>query len=126
MTIAPSQNSLSPQPIAVGNQETGQPRRQFDALWIATALACSLMLYIASFGPACWLLMWLDQGGGDWLCTAYAPILWTCKYGPRPIHDGFEFYLNFGLTNQGLIIEDATVWFRLTPPKHWIFQLLGL
>lgn len=63
------------------------------AFWATVGLV-AVLLYVASFGPACGILHHL--GDPDYALPAYwfiyAPIIWTYENGPERIRDTIEWY----------------------------------
>ena len=47
------------------------------------------LLYVASFGPACWITSWCDFGGG-WILVIYRPIIFIAE--TYPVLDYFAWY----------------------------------
>jgi hypothetical protein len=52
--------------------------------WIVAMLIGLPLLYVASFGPACWIC-WRRQWESPTLSVAYAPIIWLMQNGPDPV-----------------------------------------
>lgn len=55
-------------------------RHERWAKWMAVAIACSPVLYVLSFGPACWIVSRTDCGHAV-VTEAYRPIssaVWKC------------------------------------------------
>jgi len=59
--------------------------------WIVALVVGLPVLYVASFGPACWLTGWCELNG-DWLLAAYAPIIRTINHGPDWLHNFLTSY----------------------------------
>lgn len=68
---------------------------------ILTAVLIGLpVLYVASFGPVCWMCRfahnhgWYESGGVayQFLTWLYAPLLWLQLNGPAPIIRGLNWY----------------------------------
>ena len=74
------------------------------AFW-ATVFVISLpLLYVLSFGPACWITSRLSLSG-DWLVFAYRPMIWA---------------MESGLESGSGILFDATLWYSmLGSSKDW-------
>lgn len=53
---------------------TDQRKRSSIAFW--TTVALLVFLYVASFGPACWLAARSTENQTDVLQTVYAPLIW--------------------------------------------------
>jgi hypothetical protein len=63
--------------------------------WIATVLIGLPMLYVASFGPACWITSHLGRDDST-VETAYLPIFWAWDFLPKPIQSGLRSYGTLG------------------------------
>ncbi len=59
--------------------------------WIAALLIGLPVLYVASFGPACWLCE-NDVIAQRHAWLAYRPITWTCTKAPDTISNAILFY----------------------------------
>ena len=57
----------------------------------ATVVVAGLVLYVASFGPACWLSDRMEMNA-PLFWEFYQPIEWIVDYGPRPLRDALECY----------------------------------
>jgi len=60
-------------------------------LWIVALMMAPPVLYVASFGPACWITS-RSSPSGDWLLVAYRPLMWTMEDGPAPASDAIVWY----------------------------------
>ena len=60
------------------------------AFWATVALVV-VLLYVASFGPACWITS-RNSLSGDWLFVAYRPLVWTMENGPGLALDALAWY----------------------------------
>ena len=74
------------------------------AFW-ATVVLVAAMLYVASFGPACWASPYV-QPSGDFVSVVYCPILMCWKWGPEWLGDlildyGSAWETDFGLYMRG-------------------------
>jgi len=67
--------------------------------WIAALLIGLLLLYVASFGPACWVNQRTGRGG-RLLVTTYRPLLWIADslHWYRPL----EWYTRLGISDSNL------------------------
>lgn len=69
------------------------------------ALLAGFVVYLASFGPACWLLAVNDN-----LVTpyrfAYAPAIWIGSHGPEPVRNSIVRYANLGLRQGQVFLWD--------------------
>ena len=54
------------------------------------------MLYVASFGPACWVTSWCNLHGG-WILVMYRPIIWIAE--TAPVLDYVTWYSLAGASN---------------------------
>ncbi len=77
--------------------------------WGFAALALSL-LYLLSFGPACWVNSRFGSGPSPTLNLAYAPLLWMHRRAPAVVRWRLLEYANLGcgkhsvyLVNEGVI-----------------------
>ena len=73
------------------------------AFWATVALV-AVLLYVASFGPACWLR---DQGRIPKLATAlfYRPLIRAMFDGPRPVRRMLRKYAEWGAPPYVLMIS---------------------
>jgi hypothetical protein len=90
--------------------------------WILSLLIGLPVLYVASFGPACWLSKPREQKFvtiESWNFSYasyrspprfYWPLGWLILNGPKPIHVGLMWYARFGLDEIGP---------PLYLPAHW-------
>jgi hypothetical protein len=64
--------------------------------WLFRTIAGLILLpvlYIASFGPAIWLIGWLgDLRLQIFLVQFYTPIHWVMENGPEPVANALEWY----------------------------------
>lgn len=68
-----------------------------------TAVMAMLVIYLLSFGPACWIVMRNGFYGGDWVSAIYRPVLWGWEYSPQPVKHWIKVYANVG-TNGRLFV----------------------
>jgi len=62
--------------------------------WIVSLLIGLPVLYVATFGSACWLAYWLDKEP-DWqesLLVAYRPLLFSVARCPTQVQDALIHY----------------------------------
>src|SRR5262249_14434636 len=59
--------------------------------WIVALLIALPVMYVASFGPACWLCenRTLNQQSA-WI--AFRPLTWLCAHGPKPVRASLRQY----------------------------------
>jgi hypothetical protein len=71
----------------------GDHRKPTVAFW-TTVFLVAAGLYMAGFGPACWLLWrpWCPSAAVELLPVIYWPITWLIQSGPDPIRDAFIWY----------------------------------
>jgi hypothetical protein len=53
--------------------------------WIVASAMTLPVLYVASFGPACWISSHHSAGNGEVVTAVYKPILRLYVRGPRPV-----------------------------------------
>jgi len=84
--------------------------RRSKRFWIA--VAAMPILYVASFGPACWIRSWCFQRSPPYvagtpgppepvLSMAYMPLGWLIENAPRPIDDALYTYAVIGMGRPG-------------------------
>jgi hypothetical protein len=61
------------------------------AFWLIVALIGLPVLYVASFGPACWITSRCDLSPAR-LAAAYRPMMWVMGNGPGPLSDALVWY----------------------------------
>jgi hypothetical protein len=66
-------------------------RRERWAKWTAVAVVGLPVLYVLSFGPACWMADG-TEAADPLLWTFYSPIEWVYYHAPRPVRDAIERY----------------------------------
>jgi hypothetical protein len=83
-------------------------RRERWAKWTLATTVCVPMLYVLSFGPACW---WFSESfGPKWgqevnhkgrriqnlrvqvVPAAFAPVAWVARRGPQPLFSAVRWY----------------------------------
>ena len=76
-------------------------RKPSPTAWIVATLIGVPLLYVASFGPACWWFSVPPSGPRDWgysaieyhkVSTVYWPIGWVAKHGPYPVQRCIAWY----------------------------------
>ena len=68
-------------------------RKRSSWLWIVGAVIAPLLLYVLSFGPACWWLTQKSKWGQERVSSIYAPILYVAQKCYQPSHaDGGTVY----------------------------------
>lgn len=69
--------------------------------WLPVALLTGFVVYLASFGPACWLLPVNHQLATP--CNiVYAPVVWVGLHGPEPVRNSVLRFANLGV-HQGQV-----------------------
>jgi len=68
-------------------------RRERWALWTLVALVCLPVLYVASFGPVCWIVSRLDA---NWALEVYRPLGWVMWHG-EGIGSAMARYVEYGI-----------------------------
>ena len=66
--------------------------------WIVALLIGLPVLYVASFGPACWISS-RAKLTGKWVITPYRPIIWLWVIGPEAVGDSVVWYSSIGATD---------------------------
>ena len=77
--------------------------------WIALTLVALPALYVASFGPACWLES--RSGGlyrafnlGRFFDFAYRPLIWTADRAPSRFWRALDMYARFGMPENSFVV----------------------
>jgi len=64
-----------------------------------------LVLYVGSFGPACW---WAFRDVPPTSLTTvssfYRPVIWIGSYGPEPVRRAISWYIRIGIERQKTVI----------------------
>jgi hypothetical protein len=68
-----------------------EERKKATWPWIVALLIGPLVLYVLTFGPACWLCK-CEVIGVRAVWLAYRPVVWTARHGPQPIRSLFYKY----------------------------------
>ena len=81
---------------------SGDRKKSGVAFW-ATVLLVGVLVYVASFGPAIWVIDH-DDLPAAWAVDAfeivYRPILWLEDNGPTPISNAIDWYLELWRTSR--------------------------
>jgi hypothetical protein len=75
--------------------------------WIVAVLIALPVLYIASFGPVCWVAASYRMNG-DSLSSVYAPVFWTLNHGPSWLRNAADRYVHVGAGEHCGWIENST------------------
>lgn len=103
------------------------PRRNSDwTKWFAAGaiLVGLLVLYVASFGPACWIATNLDSDPGRRLVAKiYYPVFLVVWEGPIPASQALYWYANAGIPESRVVLvpvddEDGTTGMSLLVPRE--------
>jgi hypothetical protein len=70
-------------------------RKKPGAAFWATVLLVVPMLYVLSFGPACWITSRTEIGAGI-LPTLYRPMIWAWDSYPQSLHHQLLWYSRVG------------------------------
>jgi hypothetical protein len=82
------------------------------AFW-ATVVLAVVLLYVASFGPACWISSRTNAGAAA-VSTVYRPLTWGKSKSER-IADAIDWYSGFGSA-------DGWAWVELEVANNTIWQ----
>jgi hypothetical protein len=74
-------------------------RRERWAKWTLAAAVGLPTLYVASFGPACWISTRL-QPSGEIISTVYSPIIPVMRQGPMVVQYVLIHYVLFGMPQE--------------------------
>jgi hypothetical protein len=66
------------------------------AFWATVVVVGLPLLYVLSFGPACWITSRCSLPG-DWLFVVYAPMIWPLNNGPTFLFDAISWYSLIGV-----------------------------
>jgi hypothetical protein len=96
-------------------------RKERWAKWTLATLIGPPMLYVASFGPACWWLSSLPNHQGSDMCFAprfYLPIGWAARNGPYPIKAALSWYARLHSPARIVVTPDGRrgIWLHELPP----------
>src|SRR5262245_39535444 len=71
--------------------------------WITALLIGLPVLYVVSFGPACWISSRGPVGTSETsarsakiVCIAYRPMMWICDTSPKFVRSGIAWYSRVG------------------------------
>lgn len=80
-------------------------RRERWAKWMLAAVTGLPVLYVASFGPACWIASHssTEQLQGVMLSDFYLPIGWTMDHSPQFVVAIFRSYATLGMKEWSVI-----------------------
>ena len=84
---SPSRSDATPDTIAGMTEE----RKKSGWPWIVGLLIVLPVLYVASFGPACWLGQ-RDVVSVVFVNAVYGPIVWSMRQGPTPVRRFLRSY----------------------------------
>ncbi len=79
-------------------------------------LVVAPLLYVLSFGPACWVTMRLNLPS-EVINVGYHPIVWSFDRVPREIRDFVMWYSEVGDNGDG-----EAVWYCGTSESDYIFR----
>lgn len=105
-------------------------KRRGPLLWLAgtkrrgrVAIVAVSLLYIASFGPACWITSRVAINP-RWLFTAYAPFIWVLNgNGPDVLYDLTVWYSLAGTSSGwGWYTTITGEFVRFGPPPPGAFR----
>src|SRR5437899_2612492 len=76
-------------------------KRRSRRFWLVMAILLPL-LYVGSFGPACWFFSRSSEPGGTpvEMSCIYWPILWAWYSVPESVGDSIEWFANAGAARQ--------------------------
>lgn len=83
-------------------------------IWMPIALLAGFVVYLASFGPACWLLAVNHDLAAPYR-FAYAPAIWLGSYGPEPVRNSILHYANLGLRQGQVHLWNNQLWYQRLP-----------
>jgi hypothetical protein len=67
------------------------------AFWTTVVLVVVSLLYVLSFGPACWITSRCSLRGA-WISTAYRPLIWSMETGPDAVSTALVWYSLAGVS----------------------------
>jgi hypothetical protein len=76
--------------------------------WATVAVVVLLVLYPLSFGPACWLSIYL-QPSGDVVSIVYCPVLMLWEWGPNWLGEIIVEYGSLSGTEAGIYMRGSRV-----------------
>jgi hypothetical protein len=96
-------------------------RRERWAKWTLAAVIGLPVLYVASFGPACWWFSRSFRPTADWACQSptpirivpsiYSPVILTHMHMPPPLKHAIRWYATRG--------GEWVWWGRSNDPNNW-------
>jgi len=104
-------------------------RRERWAKWTATALIAAPILYVLSFGPACWIV---SRTQDHKMPAAYDPF-WEVVTRTGTLTDIAKGYAGIGMPQNGRVTflppgdpEGSQIEFRVTPPDGRVLRVVFL
>lgn len=90
-------------------------------IWIVATVVAVLVLYVASFGPACWI-MTQREAGRHLVAAVYRPVFLAVGHGPIPVSRALYWYANVGIPDDRVIVvpnadEDGIMRMGLLIPR---------
>lgn len=80
------------------DQDMSKPRRLTFCGWGAIASLATLLTYLLSFGPACWIASRDSKiVNSEFVDNYYVPVLWLCRHSPPFVRTSLKKYANFGV-----------------------------
>jgi hypothetical protein len=106
MTVSHPKPIFPPSGYADYNRGMSEPQKKPVWPWFVALLIGLPVLYIASFGPACWICDRVDAYT-LWrkIETIYRPILSAWNDGAEPIGKVVSWYANLGVKKKGIGIH---------------------
>lgn len=74
------------------------------AYWLTVALVASPMLYVASFGPACWIAARTGVNESRLFTAPYTPLWWAINRRIAVVAPGLTLYAVVGLPHGGKVM----------------------
>lgn len=85
----------------------GEPKKYGWAFWVSLALIGICLLYVGSFGPACWWASRTTQAGNYELADLYRPLWWTIEHDTPLAGTILRQYVRIGLPPRGVVSVPA-------------------
>src|SRR6476661_2468058 len=81
--------------------------RKKSGVWslVVTLVIGLPFLYVASFGPACWMAARFQIGQGA-VSAAYKPMGWATLHSPQFLGDALNWYMNAGTQHEEVFTDD--------------------
>lgn len=83
--------------MLIRSSQTG--RRTFVIAWVASLLV-GVLLYVLSFGPACWIVTRTSVPDGSWphqtFCFVYGPVTNAVLWTPESLEGVINWYVGLG------------------------------